>query len=195
MLAETLLRLERGQKVRPFEGKTGFLPADLVGLLDVSRLPIFPYEEPVLTTDVEFEGVKGQVAVTASSRIGTDKARTPLGIVKTEIDFTDEVAIVREIPLHLRLAFELHSMQDWQKLLCNRAVFQLGSERFRVRYHLETLDMTVERFEEGFRDFKILPAFGSTLLIPATYSPARVLLPYDVGRLSQGVNLTMGEEG
>lgn len=192
MPVETLLHLEKGQSVRPFEGKNAFLPVDLVELLDVIHSPHFPKSEPLLRTDVEFDWIGGQVVVSASSRIGTDdRAETPLGPVTSEIVHYNGIVGVRQVPLHLRLDFWLRSMEDWQKLLDNRAVFSLGIKRYPVQYHLETLGVTEEKFQQGLRDLKILPANGS-LVLPETYNPARVLLPFNVARLAEGINLTMG---
>jgi hypothetical protein len=194
MLAETLIHLERGKTVKPFEGKRNFLPVDLVELLDVYRSPHFTKEESVLTADVEFDRIGGQVAVVASPRIGAEQAQTPLGTVRTEIAFEDGAVNVKQVPLRLRLDFWFQSMEDWQKLLDSRAAFTLGSETYPVQYHLESLGATPEKIHQSLKDFKILPANGR-LAVPQTYNPARVLLPYDVSRIAQGVNLTMGSRG
>lgn len=189
MVIETVLYLEKGQKVRPFEEKTEFLPVEWNNLLDVNQRHDYARYEPVLTTNVEFEGIVGQVALMASSRIGTNKAETPLGEVKLEIEFTNGMAVVRQIPLSLRLDFELLSTNDWQRLLDNRAAFELGSKRYSPRYHLENFGKdTIQKLDQ----YKMMPAFGDILLSAETYKPTPVLLPYDLSRLCQGINLTMG---
>lgn len=186
-----LVHLERGQTIKPFEGRTEFLPVDLVELLSKNSASPFSTNEPVLSTDVIFEGVGGQLLVAAHSRIVIAGAETPLGKVKTDIEHDDEVTVVREVPLHLQLEFWVNSREEWQRVLENRAVFSLGNNTYPVKYHLESADMTGGKLQQAFETYKTLPAIGS-LVMPESYRPARVLLPYDVGRLSHGINLTMG---
>lgn len=191
MLSETLLHLEKGQRVSPFEGKTEFLPVDFEELLKASYNSHFPKEEPVLTTGVEFEGVRGMVSLVASSRIDTERASTPLGPVMTEIEYTDSEVIVRQIPLQIRLFFELHSQQDWQKLLSNRIIFDMENDRYLVRYNHQENRMTVLEFEKALADFKVLPAI-SYLVDLRRLSRAHPLLPLNLSSLS-GIGMTVSD--
>ncbi len=188
MPTETLINLERGRKVKPFEGKKEFLPVDFEELLNV--LHSMPQEVPVLTTDLEFEGVKGSLSAVASSRVGTEKAQTPLGPVKTEIEHNNKLVTVKQVPLYLRLVFEIESFQDWQKLLNNSAMLELGDKQYLVSYHIQDLGITVAEFEKSLHTFKKIPAIGRFLIDLETYRPERPILPYDLDRLSQ-VGLTL----
>ncbi len=191
MPVETLLHLEKGQRVKPFEGQTEFLPVNLGKLLDIYHSGLHAQEENVLQTGVEFQGIKGMLAAVVSSRLGTYNPQTPLGDAKAEIDYSNGWDEVKSLPVSLSLLFQIESMKHWSDLLSDRAFFELGNERYVVKYHLEAIGMTVGQLQEGLDNFKVLPAIGA-LYFTETLRPATVVLPYDVARLSQEVNLVMG---
>lgn len=184
--SDVVLHLEEGVTVKPFEGSRRFLPVNLAEFLNISHSAFpFPSEEPVLTRSLEFAGISGQLIAVVSSRIGTQEVETPLGPVKTEIEFNNGIVEVKQIPLFLRLLFNLQSVADVEKLLYNRAVFELGDRRYVVKYGLERPGVTTENFIQGLEDFKSLPAIGANLWSLQTYQPTVVALPYDLDRVSQ----------
>lgn len=119
-----VIEIVEKQPFLPFGDSTSFVEQDLLKAHQDLK------EVPVLSTNIEFKGIKGKVSVIADSTHNFENVVAPIGTVQTIFNYNETGAWVSSAPCYLELSFEVKNQEQYDLLDEYSANVYLGEDEF-----------------------------------------------------------------
>jgi|SRR3989344_2746511 len=180
METETTVRLDPNETVYPFANKQ-FKDVDLVEYYKRFNSLTPNFSEPVIETNINFQGIEGRISVHAIAQVHNwDRVITPMGPVEINAKNNNGELEVTSLPLMLSLSWNgISTVEKFREIHSFEPRFVFIRDVLLLDYHqdrLDDLDQLVENwFKDGSRE---IPLFSATDLKTASGYKA-ILLPYN----------------